>query len=548
MKSNIFSLVVALILIATTVGAACTVTFDKASYYPTETITADMVCTGGTETSKAYVLTWRNSTGTGQIIQYSNGTTPSSTGVHFYATHLVSTSPSYINATLTGTNLEGDDTATISSASTWSLLIQNITFGGGWLGRPSSVTANVLDENSRTINGGICQLHVLSNDGTKVYIDESGVPIVGALKISFIPSYSDFEEGQSYLAAIACSCGSNSSSTGCSDSIGNYVESSYGSATYPISMLTWLTFNDATYPITYSNGTAATKDYYAGFDYAYWNENITNNYDGALVIKDEYYLRNYDTWESFAALSSTGAMDALDSDNSKIRNIRIPADIRNGTYFIQNIKQVYYNNGNVAGYVQNSGSFEVYDIPNYLVFNGDPIIRDYWANKINTTSATQSKTTLPTINYTNYYYVLSEGFKFDFCLNVTNSYSNPVMTYMDKLELVNPTLQKTYSIVTEGAPWVSEILGGTTELMCYRGELPFDLVTHSDWFMRMQGYIGNSEGQFICEDQQCSFTSTSDYFYIGKISDMIETPKWLATPNATSYGNPGVYVVTEDNQ
>lgn len=101
MKKLIFSLILGIFLISLISADSCTVTFDKETYVPNETVTASMVCTEQLERNKAYTLNWTFANGT--EIELDTGTTPSVVGEHFLEKYIIPSMwplNNYINATL----------------------------------------------------------------------------------------------------------------------------------------------------------------------------------------------------------------------------------------------------------------------------------------------------------------------------------------------------------------------------------------------------------------------------------------------------------------
>jgi hypothetical protein len=114
-------------------SAVCTLTLDKTSYSPTETASAEMVCTANTEKSDPYTVNWTYENGT--EVELDSATTPSTISQTFYETYAIpSTWPNgvFLNATLEGGDLDGaTDSANISGATANSLLITAPVIGGG---------------------------------------------------------------------------------------------------------------------------------------------------------------------------------------------------------------------------------------------------------------------------------------------------------------------------------------------------------------------------------------------------------------------------------
>ncbi len=204
-------------LLLPAVLGVCQVTFDKQSptqYAPTEDISAGMVCDNKNEEADAYTLTWINSTG--DTVQTNTGITPKPKNQYFYEEYRIpSTYLGNITATLTGTDLEGDDIANVSGASASSLIISDAVVGGKWLGLYSSIQATVKDSNSKSVSGGQCVISVWSNDETTMVERVEAILIGGEVKGGWISGYDSFAEATDYAVKIRCMCGSNGASNEC---------------------------------------------------------------------------------------------------------------------------------------------------------------------------------------------------------------------------------------------------------------------------------------------------------------------------------------------
>jgi len=279
------------IFLLTTISAICTVTFDKSSYVPTETITASMTCDTPQERSKVYSLNWTNASGA--LIQKNNGTTPSVTSQFFYQSFIIPTTyAGKINASLGGNLMEGVATANVTglTSSSSALIITNTSFGGGYIGRVGSVQGTVKDENGRKISGGKCMVSGWSNDETQMTLEKDTFMINGEVKVSEIISADRFAEGVQYAYKIYCYCGSLGSETECLDELGNNVNNSIGSAKGTFQTNTWLAVN-----------TIVDKQTYQMKDYIQICANATNsNYTKRIPMhiysqvrcsagKDNYY-------------------------------------------------------------------------------------------------------------------------------------------------------------------------------------------------------------------------------------------------------------------
>ena len=67
-----------IVFLISSASAVCTITLDKASYSPTETVTAEISCSEATEKSKDYSINW--SFNGVDNYEWDLGTTPSTTG------------------------------------------------------------------------------------------------------------------------------------------------------------------------------------------------------------------------------------------------------------------------------------------------------------------------------------------------------------------------------------------------------------------------------------------------------------------------------------
>jgi len=227
------------------VNSTCTITFNKESYSPTEIVTAEITCSEAIEKSKDYSINW--SFNGVDNYEWDTGTTPSTTGENFYETFILnSTYAGAINASMNGTNLEGETSANVTGASANSLLITNSSFGGGYIGLVASIQAIVKDENGKKISGGRCLISGWSNDETQMVLSKETFIVDGEVKAEEILSKNRFDEGTDYAYKILCYCGGNGSNTGCIDEDGLTIEDSIGSLKSAFTTLTWLEVNTLT--------------------------------------------------------------------------------------------------------------------------------------------------------------------------------------------------------------------------------------------------------------------------------------------------------------
>lgn len=240
-------LILMLILLINSVTATCTVTFDKTSYAPTETVTATILCNQHpSESTKSYTLNWTNSSG--DQIELDTGTTPKADGTnYFFETYVLSSGYSgAINTTLQGTGLEGTDGANVTGASSNSLIVSSITFSSSeqlYLGKNLGIGFILKDENAKKINNAICTVAI--DDGDNLPIVEAKKVMVynGKGQADFELTDNAFGEGKDYKVVVRCVCGITSTSSACFDENGTEVSSSIGEGSDTFTLNTYLTVN-----------------------------------------------------------------------------------------------------------------------------------------------------------------------------------------------------------------------------------------------------------------------------------------------------------------
>lgn len=244
MKSRLLTSILLWAFLISMVSATCTVTFDKVSYSPTEIVTADMVCDSATEKNDNYILNWTLQNGT--QVELDTGVTPATVGEHFYQDYAI---PSdwpigiFVNATLIGSgnnDLEGTDSANVSTAGSNLLIISNATIGGRYLGTSTGVHSVVKDENAKKISGGNCKFSVWSNDESYMIESFEDSMFDGEAKFDFVMDNSHYKEGVGYAVKILCFCGSTGGPNECIDEDGNDINNSVGSLKTSFVTNTWL--------------------------------------------------------------------------------------------------------------------------------------------------------------------------------------------------------------------------------------------------------------------------------------------------------------------
>ena len=210
MRKIIINLFIFLVLISS-VNAQCTLDFDSASYFRGETVTAEMICDGGSESNRDYIVTWRDQTGA--TVSTDIGITPSVLGTLFAETYEIplASSITNINATLTGTNLEGEDTASVSAPSPSTLILTNFTSSRSTrLGELAAIQFNIINGDNKTVNNAICSSTITNvADGAPIAKTKPENSYDGIGHLELILEGNVFEEGRTYLSTISCMCINN---------------------------------------------------------------------------------------------------------------------------------------------------------------------------------------------------------------------------------------------------------------------------------------------------------------------------------------------------
>lgn len=215
--------------------AVCAVTFDKTIYFHGEGIGATMSCDNDNEKSKAYTLTWRNQT-SGDVLQTDTGTTPALTGNNFFNDYVTPDSGSsgeyFINATLTGTNLEGVASANITVARTTDLVIKNLTTTNQsqiYLGWHLDLSATIESSDGNLISGADCHFTVTDVLGNPLD-DSDHIAVEGYTNGHFEPTEAGgYTTPADYTVTLRCYCGVATTSASCIDSNGDEVSAASGS-------------------------------------------------------------------------------------------------------------------------------------------------------------------------------------------------------------------------------------------------------------------------------------------------------------------------------
>jgi len=266
-------------------SAVCTVTMEKSEYIAGELAAVEMTCSSPSERNEPYDLTWYDEAW--NVLEIDLGITPSTTGQLFAETYLIPnpTSITTLHANLTGTGLEGSDSAAvIASAGKGTLVLTDFIPGPrGRVGETSSISFIVRDSNNNTVTNAICS-NFLSDSGTNAPITDV---MNGARSYEGISSFNIpldpnvFEEGKTYISTITCSCIDGTDRT-CYNSNNTKIVFAAGNAIGIARTSTWLenvsTINDQ-----------ANYDFEDKF--ASVCVNISNNNEDRLSLRINYNIR-----------------------------------------------------------------------------------------------------------------------------------------------------------------------------------------------------------------------------------------------------------------
>lgn len=453
-KIRFILFVFSMILIVPSIFAVCTVTFDKATYAPGETILAEMFCTENGERNIPYSLPWINATDS-FVFQNDTGTTPGTTSQRFYKSYLIPITKVNItiNASLRGTGLEGFDSATVTGAAVNTLIITNLSVGGKYLGLVSSMTAVVHDENGKKITGGLCNLQLYDNTKTTVLMKLESTMINGEVSFNGVATYIEFKEGTEYSPEIHCMCGGNSTLYYCIDEDGLSVTNSIGTASSSFTMNQWVTFYD-NMNISYSNGTLSLQNatFLAGYgNKVYWYANKTNYFDSELIDKSENYLISNITGLTFISSENSFSIEA-NSTLSRLLAMELPASVPSGIYFIRQFHNIYYQNILVAQYVLRTNTFTVVGTEDSFKFNG------------------------VVLDKTNYY----TGEYINICANITSTYDTRVEFEISYRYRCGNATDVTGLSSVDSYTEIRGINPAATQLRCAHLKIPYaDVLTYS---------------------------------------------------------------------
>ena len=510
-----------------------TLSSDKSSYSGGESITATL---SSSIINAPYNVLFYNSSGS--LLENLSGTTPSTANEIFFETYTLPNDISnqdnnsiifFIEKTPGINQTIYFNTSTIGPreyAITNILLKYDETF----LGYSQSVKGTVIDNESEYAVGECCRLQIDDAiTGAPIFTSDTVViDGAGSCETHWNLDKDTFEAPKSYSAMMIA--------WQCSDEDLPSSQRKRGTGVTSFDVIQYLTEQDSFLPIT-------DKSLYAGFDKVELTHSRMNNFGQPLEIIQTVWFANIDTEQDYhysylSNLPTTVNVGLTDV----IEKYDIPQDLPTGSYRIEkNIYYLYQGEIKEFSFVK-SEPFNVTGIEDIFVYSDELEVKDYFGITVNLSAATQGTTNMPNSNYTNPYIVLTEGFGYQVCKIINNTYDESVYWHLENIVINNPTTSVSFEeFNTKNNDWQRPIPPGVSEV-CFKNVLPLDIPTHSDYRFEMDSYIGTATETFDCAD--CKLQFTSDYFYIGTIEDSIVFNKWYEKPTNMSVGTPLTYIVT----
>lgn len=231
MRFYLLALVILLLSLSSALGV-CTVSLSDNEPVVGQDVTTTSECSENSEKNVAYTLTWYDQTGT--PFQIDTGTTPNSINTPFFELATIPAGVTSGTVNLTGTNLEGSDSFTVTTSNTTLLITNAIITEPTLIGKGVGFIFEVNDTDGNAINGALCQVCKKdSNDEPIGLCSDSTLSTEGRSEGFFIPSTIAFKEDRQYLVEANCLY----------DSTGNGVYDFSGVSSFPFNVSKWLEVN-----------------------------------------------------------------------------------------------------------------------------------------------------------------------------------------------------------------------------------------------------------------------------------------------------------------
>jgi len=223
MKKSMILLVLGVFLIISTiqVSSVCVATLNEEAYPLGATVTATFSCSAGNEKNVVYVANFTNVTGVQIAIDSApTGTTPGTAGQDFFEEYVINstflTNGGTINITLEGTNLEGEDSATVATGGAGDLIIEDINVTTpNFIGKTLGITARVGNHTGGNVTGAICRADIETASGIGLQSQKQISTAEGDLDFNFLITEQSFDPGKQFLVDINCYCTNVGLSSSC---------------------------------------------------------------------------------------------------------------------------------------------------------------------------------------------------------------------------------------------------------------------------------------------------------------------------------------------
>jgi len=208
MKYKFILLMIFVVLSLSYVSSVCTVNLDKGIYSIEELATVTMSCSEADERNQAYTLTWYNGTNSQET---DIRITPNVKNTPFIESFAINSTfvGTVLNATLTGTNLEGADNSTVQAAAASDLILTDFTITDEYfIGKHGAIKFVVKDSSGNAISNANCIIDVVNGDNLPILNAGGSVISQGNGYVLFSNYLSEdiFTEGLDYKWDLACTC------------------------------------------------------------------------------------------------------------------------------------------------------------------------------------------------------------------------------------------------------------------------------------------------------------------------------------------------------
>lgn len=517
-----------------------TLSLDKGTYSNGETITAEMM---SSVTNAPYILLFRNSTG--YVIENLSGTTPLVANQPFFRNHLIVNHPNEDNATVMfyiSETISINQTVlfNISTLGALDYAITNILlkFDETFLGYSQSVKGTVVDNETELAIGECCRVQV-DDAITLAPIFTSDTELIdgaGSCETHWLLNKDHFEAPKSYaVEVIAWQCSNE-------DLPSNERKRGVGRTSFDV--IQYITEEDALIPVV-------DTELWAGFDEVELTHERTNNFGQPIETSFTIWFANVGTEADYHYDFLTNEEGTINVGTSvKNHKIKIPEDLPTGTYRVEaNAFYLYQGDIKEFSFVK-SEDFNVSSIQDIMVTNSITM-KDYFGTDVDVSLIEQDLTDIPESNFSSPHIILTEGFGYQICGNITNNYDSNIYWHLQNLVLHNPVTGQSFEEFHRDTTHVwQRILNPGVNEICWNSNIPLTVETHSDWHFMFDTYVGDEQRPFICElggfshGDECKFTGVTDYFYTTAIEDSIVFDKWYTNPTNISVGTPLTYIVT----